>query len=294
MRWARAITRWARERRKEPRARGRSSSKAVQRPDRQEEEGREWAMAPSRQPAEEGGATLQRPYERIGTAQERVARAVFAKIAQVIDPRALSLGGEPVLAARWGHRESYDVDLFCDPSVYARLERAQRERIEERLKSIPGCKREATWCEDIATYTEIDGIEATVLPRAQAFEARASTVLQGTGLRMQSTAEILYLKIMRRMYEAEEISVRDTYDIACARLEDPEALDDVLSRIHPAIVEDVRTTVGNLPRGWASNDEKRLRGARHAWEEEELQERAREALRGGEERGAMRSSGQER
>ena len=37
---------------------------------------------------------------------------------EALDPEQhLSFGGGTVLAARWQHRTSLDVDLFCDPTA---------------------------------------------------------------------------------------------------------------------------------------------------------------------------------
>ena len=58
-----------------------------------------------------------------------------------------------------------------------------------------------------------------------------ATKLRGTKLRLQSSEEILYRKIVGRMYEAGEIAVRDTYDVACALREDPGALQAAVGHI---------------------------------------------------------------
>ena len=261
------------------------------------------ANAPERQTAggptpheevENAVAALEERSEHISPKQHRVAQAFAAAIGQVIDPNHLALGGGTVLAARWRHRESYDVDLFCHPEPYGRLERQERQQVETLVNNIPGCDQDTTWCEDIATYTEINGIEATVLPRGQAFETEQGTMLWGTQLRMQSTAEILYLKIMRRMYEAEEISVRDMYDVGCAPLYDLRSLDQALNHMHPEIIEDVRIMIGNLPKGWSNDDDKPVRAARYAWSEQELQERVAKALTPGRARQDEHNQGRER
>ena len=109
-------------------------------------------------------------YERIPGPHGAVATALFRELSRFIPEQHLSFGGGTVLAARWQHRDSLDVDLFCEPSTYARLTPATRSQIEEAMHGIAGCATERTWCEDIATYTEIEGIEATVLPRTIVIE----------------------------------------------------------------------------------------------------------------------------
>ena len=223
-------------------------------------------------------ARHERTVEDVPAPQGLVARRIFETFVQVVAPEHLSFGGGTVLAARWGHRKSLDVDLFCQPDAYAELGPDKRAEIEALLRQIPGCDQEATWCEDIATYTEIDGIEATVLPRPAAMGSRRATKLRGTRLGLQSSEEILYRKMAGRMYEAGEITVRDVYDVACARREAPGALQAAVGHIDSEILEDVIITIMNLPNGWMGDDPKPLIDAKYEWTEGELRGEARRAF----------------
>ena len=219
-------------------------------------------------------------------AQGAVARALFAKLSQVIAADELSFGGGTVLASRWGHRESLDVDLFCRPEAYARLGRGGRARIEELLCEIPGCNHDVTWCDDIATYTEIRGVEATVLPRPCAIEPAKRTMLWSTGLRLHANEEVLYAKVAHRMYEAGEITVRDAYDVAFARERDPQALARALGHVDERALALVTATVEQLPAGWSRDDEKPLLRPAREWDEATLTRKLAQALEGdGNERG---------
>ena len=217
-------------------------------------------------------------YETIPGIQSDVAAQMFEKLTSFIAPEHLSFGGGTVLAARWNHRRSLDVDLFCEPTTYGRLSPAQRARIEKAINEIAGCVPSQTWCEDIATYTEISGIEATVLPGIIVIEPSNPTTLDGTWLALQSTAQILYAKIAWRMYEGGEIAVRDAYDLACARKHDPRALTQARSHISPRVLEMVAEIIRQLPAGWSGESEKPLIEPRYAWTETELQEAALAAL----------------
>ena len=217
-------------------------------------------------------------YETIPGIQSDVAAQMFEKLTSFIAPEHLSFGGGTVLAARWNHRRSLDVDLFCEPTTYGRLSPAQRAHIEKAINEIAGCVPSQTWCEDIATYTEISGIEATVLPGIIVIEPSNPTTLDGTWLALQSTAQILYAKIAWRMYEGGEIAVRDAYDLACARKHDPRALTQARSHISPRVLEMVAEIIRQLPAGWSGESEKPLIEPRYAWTETELQEAALAAL----------------
>ena len=221
---------------------------------------------------------VQEHEEHVPGRQGKVARRLFEALAKEFDPGDLSFGGGTVLAARWQHRESRDVDLFCRADVFAGLGREARARIEERVKKMEGCDPEVTWCEDIGLYTEVDGIEATMLPRGQVMPDHRTTVLAGTALSLQTSEEILYAKIVHRMYEADEITVRDAYDVACAQVQDPEALNRAVGRIDEDIVSDVIATISNLPKGWTQDEQKPLLGARYEWNEGDLTARTAAAL----------------
>ena len=238
-----------------------------------------------RRMAQEAVRRIEEHEERVPGAQGRVARRLFETLAKEFEPTDLSFGGGTVLAARWGHRASKDVDLFCRADAFAGLDREARRRIEQRVKTVEGCDPEATWCENIGLYTEIQGIEATLLPRGQATPEHRSTVLAGTALRMHTNEEILYAKIVHRMYEAGEITMRDAYDVACTQIHDPQALDLAVGRIDEDIVSDVIATISNLPKGWTQDERNPLLGARYGWNEEELTARTVAALTDASERG---------
>lgn len=183
-----------------------------------------------------------------------------------------------MLAARWHHRRSFDVDLFCEPTVYGRLTRQERAAIERAIRRIGDCSQERTWCEDIATYAEIGQIEATILPRAVAIEPGEPTRLAGTALALQGNAQILYAKIARRMYRSGEIAVRDAYDLATAALHDPASLAQAREHTSPRVLSTVSAIVEALPRGWSQDDIKALIDPQYRWSERELGDRLLAAL----------------
>ena len=234
---------------------------------------------------------LQEKEEVIPGVQGRIARQLFKKLASELSAQYISFGGGTVLAARWKHRESFDVDLFCQPEIYARLAPVERARIESRLQEIPGCNKEVTWCEEIAIYTEIDGIEATMLPRPNSLETGQRKQLRGTSLQLQNSEEILYGKIANRMYGSGEIVLRDAYDVACARYEDRGALNRAIGHMNKETVEYVIVTIQNLPKGWSEVEQKPLINPKYEWTEEELRTQVIRALSSANERRAGQEQG---
>ena len=104
-------------------------------------------------------------------------------------------------------------------------------------------------------------------------------MLEGTGLALQSSAQILYGKIAWRMYEGGEIAVRDSYDLACARRHDPDALARACAHVSPRVLATVSEIIRQLPEGWSAETERPLIEPRYAWSEAELQAQALAALR---------------
>ncbi len=176
-----------------------------------------------------------------------VTARLFGVLSGFIPSESLSFGRGTVLAARWNHRRSLDVDLFCEPAAYDALGPAGRARLEAAIKTIPGCAEEPTWCDSIATYAEIDGLEATLLPRTVGIGSVCTTRLAGTRLVLQSNAQILYAKISRRMYAGGEIAARDAYDLVCAQHFDPSALQFALACVDPWEIHVVREIIRMMP-----------------------------------------------
>ena len=258
--------------------RRRDTGAAVERDSDEGERSTSVQEVPRRGQSDEPG-TDRMSYEQVPGIQGSIARRMFERLSWLIPEQHLSFGGGTVLAARWQHRTSLDVDLFCDPTVYGRLSRKDRENMEKSLHEIEGCAKEKTWCEDIATYTEIDGIEATILPRVIALEPTSPTTLRGTGLALHGSAQILYAKIAWRMYEGGEIAVRDAYDLAAAGKHDPDALVRACEHASPQVLETVSEVIELLPTGWSEESEKPLIDPRYRWSETELEEQALAALR---------------
>ena len=196
-----------------------------------------------------------------------------------------------MLAARWEHRRSTDIDFFCEAAVYTGLDARRRKELEDVLRTIPGAEPRTLWCDPIATWCTVRGIEVTILPRSRvrALAGKGGSYLDSTRIELQANAEVLYGKIVRRMLEAEEVHVRDVYDLVYAAGYDHESLEATKSFIGDKTLENVAELLEGLPRGWTRNQEKMLIDPKLALNENELRLRCIEALgkkpRTGEEQG---------
>ena len=140
------------------------------------------------------------------------------------------LGGGTALAARWHHRLSVDIDLFTSDANYKRIKPALDHRAEQ-------WKADAAFSEVRIHPTVIhchlsDGLEfsvagsddVTLRPLSKEREA-------ATGVRLQSTGEIIARKIQARMINRESYVVRDAYDVVCCLEFDPQALNEALGAL---------------------------------------------------------------
>ena len=101
----------------------------------------------------------------------REIAAAVARFADLVTPffpaGALRMGGGTILQARWGHRMSFDADLFCDPVTYARTITKNGPEIERAINTIAdGVEEGASFVDQIASFCHIAGIEVTILPSA--------------------------------------------------------------------------------------------------------------------------------
>ena len=137
------------------------------------------------------------------------------------------LGGGSILAARWHHRHSTDIDLFFDARVQPDLpldaiiqgfrELEQQEQVA-KLEIYPSrglsCERATTPLSLFVTE------QVTAVGVSDQTEAN-------TGIGTETSAEILVKKIRARMIRNPRYLPRDAYDFVVAHVEDPDAVDQV-------------------------------------------------------------------
>ena len=213
--------------------------------------------------------------------QVEAARTVAAVMRRFAPHAHLSMGGGTVLQHRWAHRKSTDVGLFCSPDAFAEAMRDHRGAIEDALIEA-GADAERTWCEPLALYAEIRGLETTVLPAA-ALTRRpvADADVPDAPVALQTNAEILAKKLLHRLFEGEVAEIRDIYDLAAAQEMDRAALRVACAVLPERALASVAAMVSVLPSGWGRVTNKPLLSPRFAWTEDEMAERATSALLAG-------------
>ena len=129
------------------------------------------------------------------------------------------LGGGTVLAARWQHRDSFDLDIQIHPETErAHLERKANPELWRKMHAAGATRidMETTPTIIFGERGRMEFIEARPIPREG---HRLEELPSGTAMLLASS-QILTGKLVHRGTHA---PVRDLYDLAVARTTDPEA-----------------------------------------------------------------------
>ena len=166
------------------------------------------------------------------------------------------LGGGTVLAARWHHRVSTDIDLFTDRERYTERVASRREEVSAALEALVAKAGEGAvevergW---LRVHFPEGPAAVMTIPRPTVRDAYAQYV-QGTDIPTESTAESLARKLQSRILDLGVLTDRDLYDLLVARERDPEALHRVLASITTAERTAIASELGALPRHWSSGE----------------------------------------
>ena len=135
------------------------------------------------------------------------------------------LGGGTVLAARWRHRVSTDLDFFMPYGAFRDLIVARESEVTAALRKVAfgAVVRPFHIQCVIRTGAVAVGIHTSMYGATTADEL-AEDVAGERRVRTQTTAAILARKIVGRMMGQGVATVRDVYDLCVAEKEDPEAL----------------------------------------------------------------------
>ena len=186
-----------------------------------------------------------------GTVLARVAPA----LGEWLGPEGYVLGGETVLAARWQHRVSTDIDLFTDLVRYQSAIVSQRERVAGILRSLVGANGEGA-VEVERGWLRVQFADAPValmtIPRPTIQDPYREWVV-GADVPTESTAEILARKVQSRILDLGAFTARDLYDIVVAQDQDREALGRVMASITAQECAAIASELRGLPRGWTGD-----------------------------------------
>ena len=182
------------------------------------------------------------------------ARELFAKTHDALDEHVgkhaadgegWKLGGGTVLAARWKHRESDDLDVLYDADTdTAHFENKLQPAMEKAGgKAGPWGELSRIEFED----QHIDLMKGAPSPGA----GHAKATVDGHATTVLSSVQILSGKLRNRALDP---PVRDVYDIAVCGIEEPESLEMAINGLYPAKLDSVIL-------GWKMNEATHARDA---------------------------------
>ena len=169
----------------------------------------------------------------------RAAPALERALGQTERPPARwSIGGGTILARRWGHRESTDIDLTVPAGTGIHT-------LDDRAGGTLEADMTAAGAADVFTGRarhrivfesgSIDIAEMDARPSA----GGETVVIDGHEVTVKSTTQILRGKLERALRE--ESPVRDLFDVAVAHHADPDALAEAANMLGEDEIRQVRT-----------------------------------------------------
>ena len=183
-------------------------------------------------------------------------RSAFADVEKVT---GYSIGGGTILAARWNHRISFDVDLQVDED--ADLGVLVQPRHDDLQRAVAALGATATYDSEMKLYAIKFGEEQQVQVWAHTpalSRGQAAAVVDGCPETVLSTAQILRGKLRRAHHKL----ARDVYDVREAHLRDRPSLEvavntmphDRVDRLaldwiigHGRIARNARERLGGVP-----------------------------------------------
>ena len=155
---------------------------------------------------------------------QRIFDAVLPVILEFVPPERLLLGGGTALAARWQHRDSFDIDVFTTHTTFTQAIYRQSARFKARFEEVP-VGRIATFGPEGCTLYLHDGKADIVdsLPQTDHSGSKDCTV--NPTIPLETNLEILAKILHQRIIADGRIVPRDLYDMAVARSLEPETMD---------------------------------------------------------------------
>ena len=208
---------------------------------------------------------------------EKTYKTVEDELKPIGQPR---LGGGTVLAARWGHRRSVDIDLSIEPRS-KRKDRLDRlvvpgSRFHNRMKNLGATDAQALMQGQIVVHFGNSKLDITMAPAIPPRGQRPATV-HGHPAVVLSTTQILSGKLAR----SHELLARDAFDITTATRYAPENLAWATNRVPPENMVAIVKAWANTSERWASAALSELNtvASRHSYDPSLLGRQTAEALR---------------
>ena len=158
----------------------------------------------------------------VSTSARRLWELVHRPIAHALaeldgGPHEFRLGGGTALAARWRHRDSFDIDLVVDRNAQLSELANPANPFDHTMRALGGTPEYShRQCTVTFPSGQVDLLQVDPVPPG----AEHIAVVNGTPALVLDTAQILHGKLER----ADKIAVRDVFDFIKAADLDPDAL----------------------------------------------------------------------
>lgn len=192
--------------------------------------------------------------------------------------RRVVMSGGSILASRWHHRKSTDIDLFMPVEIMKQVLEQDDEALVKAVHSVPGGSDiNASRIDEIACVVDGTPFSLTDSPFIR-LGRRDTERICGTPVQAASVQEALMGKIAGRLAHfslasARPPPIRDLYDIAVGAQLAPKALQDVFSLIDGDVSESIAEYLDAQPLDWHVMDAKMLEEASWSLSLERLPQR---------------------
>lgn len=157
---------------------------------------------------------------------------------------AIEIGGGTVLAARWQHRLSTDIDLFYNTQDEREIFNSGTK--DEWLDHLTEQQKRGNvhswnhYFDGDSWYTEYGPVSLFRTVKDDVKLGKAVDIERETGILCQTTSNILFNKIQGRIIHDYQYTARDLYDIACAYVFEKENLNRSISALANYSVEGLK------------------------------------------------------
>ena len=176
------------------------------------------------------------------------------------------MSGGSILASRWHHRKSTDIDLFMPVETMKQVLEQDDEALIKAVRSVPSARDiNASRIDEVSCVVDGTPFSLTDSPFIR-FRRRDTERICGTPVQAASAQEVFTGKIAGRLAHfsltaARPPPIRDLYDLVVGAQLAPKALQNVLSRLARKVSESIAEYLDAQPPDWHAMDAKALEEA---------------------------------
>ena len=187
------------------------------------------------------------------------------------------MSGGSILASRWHHRKSTDIDLFMPVEIMKQVLEQDDEALIKAVRSVPGAREiNVSRIDEVAAMVDGTPFSLTDSPFIRLGRQDTERIC-GTPVQAASAQEAFMGKIAGRLAHfsltVRPPPVRDLYDIVVGAQLAPSALQDVFSQLDRNVSESIAEYLDAQPLDWHATDTKTLEEASWSLSLERLPQR---------------------